>query len=108
MRFYDYQTEAKATAVYPKEIAIPYCTLGLCGEAGEVAEKVKKLYRDKGGVIDDEFREAVSKEIGDVLWYLSQLATELEMSLESLAIQNIYKLKSRAERGKLGGSGDNR
>ncbi len=85
-----------------------YPTLGLSGETGEIAEKVKKIIRDDQGVITDEKRDQIAKEAGDVLWYLSQLATEIDYSLEDIAQMNLDKLASRAARGVLSGSGDNR
>ena len=85
-----------------------YPTLGLSGETGEIAEKVKKIIRDDQGVITDEKRDQIAKEAGDVLWYLSQLATEIDYSLEDIAQMNLDKLVSRAARGVLSGSGDNR
>lgn len=85
-----------------------YPTLGLSGETGEIAEKVKKIIRDDHGVITDEKRDQIAKEAGDVLWYLSQLATEIDYSLEDIAQMNLDKLASRAARGVLSGSGDNR
>ena len=85
-----------------------YPALGLCGEAGEVAEKVKKTLRDDGGVLSDDRRDALSRELGDVLWYLSQLATEAGLDLEEIASENLAKLFSRQERGVLRGSGDDR
>ena len=85
-----------------------YPALGLCGEAGEVAEKVKKTIRDDGGVLSDQRREALARELGDVLWYLSQLATEADLDLETIAEDNLEKLLSRQERGVLRGSGDDR
>jgi len=109
MNFEEYQKRSRKTAKYPnagKDIVYP--TLGLNGEAGEVAEKVKKVIRDKSGKINNEDRKEIEKELGDVLWYLSQLATELDLSLEEIARENIKKLFSRMERGKLAGSGDNR
>lgn len=109
MDFKEYQEETKRTAQYPQlgENFI-YPTLGLAGEAGEVAEKIKKVIRDKGGVIDAETKEMIKKELGDVLWYVSQLATELGLSLDEVAQHNIEKLLSRLERGKIGGEGDMR
>jgi NTP pyrophosphatase (non-canonical NTP hydrolase) len=80
----------------------------LSGETGEIAEKVKKIIRDDQGVITDEKRDQIAKEAGDVLWYLSQLATEIDYSLEDIAQMNLDKLASRAARGVLSGSGDNR
>jgi NTP pyrophosphatase (non-canonical NTP hydrolase) len=109
MNFEEYQTKSRRTALYPNvgENFI-YPTLGLVGESGEVAEKIKKVIRDKSGVIDDETRETIQKELGDVLWYVAQLATELGLSLGDVAEKNIEKLYSRMDRGKLQGSGDNR
>ncbi|PJA86899.1 MAG: hypothetical protein CO141_02325 [Candidatus Moranbacteria bacterium CG_4_9_14_3_um_filter_42_9] len=109
MNFEDYQKKSRKTALYPNvgENFI-YPTIGLSGETGEVSEKIKKVIRDKGGKIDDETREMIKKELGDVLWYVSQLASELGLSLDDIAEKNIEKLYSRLERGKLQGSGDNR
>jgi len=109
MNFNEYQEKSRKTALYPdKDNNFVYPTLGLSGEAGEVAEKIKKVIRDKGGVVDDETREAIKKELGDVLWYVAQLATELGLSMDEIAEKNIEKLYSRMERGVLQGSGDNR
>lgn len=108
MTLNDYQKEALKTAVYPEDKRIIYPALGMCGEAGEVADKVKKVIRDNNQCFDDERKEAIALEIGDVLWYCATLARDLNYSLEAIAQMNIYKLRSRAERGKLGGSGDNR
>lgn len=109
MTFKEYQKKSRKTAIYPdKGKNFIYPTLGLAGEAGEVAEKMKKVIRDKGGKIDKNTKEEISKELGDVLWYVSQLATELGLSLEKITFDNIEKLKSRQKRGKLKGSGDNR
>jgi NTP pyrophosphatase (non-canonical NTP hydrolase) len=109
MNFEEYQKKSRVTAKYPnagKNYIYP--TLGLAGESGEVAENIKKVLRDKGGVIDEETREMIKKELGDVLWYVSQIATELGLTLDDIAEHNIEKLYSRMERGKLSGSGDNR
>lgn len=104
-----YQEKSRATAVYPNLGSnFVYPTLGLSGETGEIAEKVKKIIRDDDGVITDEKRDQIAKEAGDVLWYLSQLATEIDYSLEDIAQMNLDKLASRAARGVLSGSGDNR
>jgi NTP pyrophosphatase (non-canonical NTP hydrolase) len=108
MEFSDYTNAVRPLAVYPACGANPiYPTLGLCGEAGEVAEKVKKVIRDHGHVFDDH-RESIAKELGDVLWYVSQLAYELGYSLDDIAQMNIDKLTSRRDRGALHGEGDNR
>jgi len=109
MNFEEYQARAKETALYPDEgNNFVYPTLGLIGEAGELANKIKKVIRDDGGVINEEKRESLKKELGDVLWYVAQLGTELKLSLEEVAEYNIEKLKSRKERGVLKGEGDNR
>lgn len=109
MTFEEYQKESRKTAIYPNlGENFVYPTLGLLGEAGEVAEKIKKIIRDNAGKITKEKREEICKELGDVLWYVAQLSTELGLSLEEVAELNIEKLKSRAERGVLHGSGDNR
>ena len=109
MNFTDYQTQSRKTAKYPA-IGHPviYPTLGLTNEAGEVAGKIKKIFRDKGGLIGEAEREALKGELGDVLWYLAQVCTELDLSLDDVAGHNLEKLFSRLERGKIGGDGDNR
>ena len=104
-----YQDKSEMTAVYPnKGDNLYYPALGLAGEAGEVCEKIKKIMRDKGGVISEEDSIELSKELGDVLWYVSALACEINVSLSTVAEENLDKLNSRQERGKLQGSGDNR
>jgi NTP pyrophosphatase (non-canonical NTP hydrolase) len=109
MNFQEYQAEATKTAIYPNKGNNPYYpTLGLCGEAGEVAEKIKKVMRDDGGDISIEKSAEIMKEIGDVLWYIAALCEELDIDMETCAILNIEKLKSRQQRGTLQGSGDNR
>jgi NTP pyrophosphatase (non-canonical NTP hydrolase) len=104
----EYQRESRRTAEYPREAWLAYPALGLAGEAGEVAEHAKKAIRDDAGKVSDERRAAMSKELGDVLWYVAQLASELELSLDDIAKQNLEKLFSRQERGVLSGSGDDR
>ncbi|MFA5644072.1 MAG: nucleoside triphosphate pyrophosphohydrolase family protein [Patescibacteria group bacterium] len=109
MHFNDYQKKAKRTAIYPnigKNYIYP--VLGLAGEAGEVAEKFKKIIRDNGGKINGEKKAEIEKELGDVLWYVSQIATELKIDLNDIAVNNIKKLSSRLKRGRLQGNGDNR
>jgi NTP pyrophosphatase (non-canonical NTP hydrolase) len=109
MELSDYQERSRATAVYPGLGAnLLYPTLGLCGEAGEVAEKIKKMVRDDAGVLSPERREALAKELGDVLWYVAQLATEAGLDLDAVAAGNLDKLLSRRERDVLRGSGDDR
>jgi len=87
---------------------IVYPTLGLVNEAGEVAGKIKKIFRDKDGVISDEDRAALKHELGDVLWYLTQICTNLGLTLEEVAEANLDKLFDRLERGAIGGDGDKR
>ena len=109
MRLSDYQRDSRRTATYPGAGAnLVYPTLGLAGAAGEVAETVKKLLRDDDGVLGDERRAALAGELGDVLWYVAQVATEAGLELEAIAEANLQKLLSRAQRGVLSGSGDER
>ena len=109
MDFNTYQENARFTAQYPNLGSnYIYPTLGLVGEAGEVAEKVKKVIRDKKGVFDDESKKGLKKELGDVLWYVSNICTEFNFSLDDIALQNLEKLKLRAAKGKISGSGDDR
>ena len=108
MNFDEYQEQARATAIYDKKYAILYPTLGIAGESGEVAEKIKKVYRDNDGVVSEEKKKEITKELGDILWYIANLASDLNISLELIAFTNIEKLNSRKERGVLQGSGDNR
>ena len=104
----EYQNQARTTALYPQADALIYVCLGLCGESGEIAEKAKKMIRDDAGILYPERREAMKKELGDVLWYVANLACELDVSLEEVAKTNLEKLASRQKRGTLQGSGDNR
>jgi NTP pyrophosphatase (non-canonical NTP hydrolase) len=109
MDFNEYQKKSRETALYPhvgKNFVYP--TLGLVGEAGEVADKLKKTIRDDDHVITEKKRQEVQKELGDVLWYVAQVASELDLSLDEIAKKNIEKLFSRKDRGKIGGSGDDR
>ena len=87
---------------------IVYPTLGLTNEAGEVAGKVKKIFRDRGGVVTDDDRAALTLELGDVLWYLAELCTRLDIDLADVAAANIEKLQGRLARGTLAGDGDDR
>jgi len=111
--FNEYQEQAKKTAIYPESgdgsyNSLAYAVLGLTNEAGEVAGKVKKIWRDEFGELFDHRRAEIASEAGDVLWYLSAVATELGVTLESLAAANLAKLQDRQSRNVLGGSGDNR
>lgn len=109
MTLNDYQLKALETANYPKKSKIIYPALGLTGEAGEVADKVKKVIRDKGGNFEPfEVRHELAKELGDVLWYCATLANDIGFTLEDVAEINVAKLWSRKQRGVLSGSGDNR
>lgn len=109
MDFTTYQTKSRRTASYPAiGHSVVYPTLGLVNEAGEVAGKIKKVFRDKDGEISDETREALKAELGDVLWYLAQVATELDLTLDEIAEHNIAKLYDRLDRGTIQGDGDNR
>ncbi len=112
----EYQARALETAAYPAQFKTIYPALGLTGEAGEVSDKVKKILRDtvimtdaKGTImVPEDRRTEIAKELGDVLWYCAVLANDLGYSLQEIAEMNYSKLQSRKERGKIGGSGDNR
>jgi NTP pyrophosphatase (non-canonical NTP hydrolase) len=108
MELSDYQRLSRGTAEYPREAWLAYPALGLAGEAGEVAEHAKKAIRDDAGEVSDERRAAMAKELGDVLWYVAQLASELGLDLDEVAQGNLDKLLSRQRRGVLSGSGDER
>lgn len=108
----DYQARVAKTAIYPHAgqgdiLALAYVGLGL-GEAGEIQGKIKKVLRDDGGVLEEGARIAIAKEAGDLLWYAAMLAEEIEIDLSVIAQMNLNKLSDRAERGVLGGSGDDR
>lgn len=104
MEISTYQSEARTTAIYPKEAAITYPLLGLIGEVGEFANKYKKVIRDGREFSQDD----MVSELGDILWYISNLCTDADISLNHVAISNLRKLGDRAERGVLSGSGDQR
>ena len=108
MEFNEYQEKAMETAIFPKEKALEYCTLGLVSEAGEVAGKVKKIIRDKGGVLSVADKDAIMAEVSDVFWYCATLLDALGYCMDEVAEYNLAKLASRKERGVIGGSGDNR
>lgn len=109
MNFQEYQEQSRKTAVYPNVgDNVVYPVLGIAGESGEVAEKVKKILREKNGVVEEGSKQEIAKELGDLLWYMSQLATELGISFDEVAQKNIMKTQSRMERGVLLGDGDNR
>ena len=107
MEFNEYQKFVERYILERKK-GIEYPVLGLCGEAGEVAEKVKKVIRDKNDILDDEAKKEIGKELGDVLWYIVRVGLELGLSLENIASMNLEKLRSRVERNAVKGAGDNR
>ena len=109
MTIEEYQKLSRETAVYPgagKNFIYP--TLGLAGETGEAVEIIKKVMRDNNGQVSEEAKTALVKELGDILWYIAQLATETGLSLDDIANNNIEKLRSRKERGVLHGQGNDR
>ena len=106
MNINTYQQHASETAIYKDKLIYP--TLGLAGEAGDIANKVKKILRDNSGNLQESVREDLICELGDVLWYVAALATDLNVELSEVANKNIEKLNSRKNRGTIGGSGDNR
>lgn len=104
-----YQYYARQTAIYPnRDSNYIYPALGLCGESGEIAEKIKKIIRDKDGIITEETKADLEKELGDVLWYVANLACELKLDLQHIAKKNLEKLFDRLERNKIHGEGDDR
>lgn len=109
MTFEEYQKLSRSTAKYPKITSdCVYPIIGLCGEAGEVANKVKKIFRDDNMILTDSRKEEINHELGDLLWYVAQLATDLGIKLEDVAQSNLEKLNIRMENGKISGDGDNR
>ena len=113
MKFDDYQEKAKKYDLFEatedlNQAGFMEKVLGLVGEAGETADKIKKLIRDKGGVVNDEDKDAVVKELGDTLWYLAGISRYLDVPLSEVAQGNLDKLESRWERNKLHGEGDKR
>lgn len=108
MTLNDYQQAALSTAIYPHDREVSYLALALCGEAGEIADKVKKVIRDKDGQFYVTDIRALGYELGDVLWYAAVLAKILGYDLSDIAQLNIDKINSRMERGTLQGEGDNR
>ena len=108
-KYGSYQEQSRKTySDIPTNDPIVYPTLGLVNEAGEFAGKIKKIFRDRDGVISDQDREALKAELGDVLWYLTQICTNLGITLEEVAEANLDKLFSRLERNQIRGDGDNR
>ena len=106
-----YQQLCTETQIYPREYAVFYPALGLAGEAGEVANKIKKIMRDRNGDVNNlpiELKEDLANELGDCLWYISALATDLGIGLDGVAVENLKKLQKRKEQGTIHGSGDKR
>lgn len=109
MTFDDYQAMAKKTAIHPRKSKVVYPALKLAGQAGDVAEKVGKIIRDdQGRFFSSRHRDSLKKELGDVLWYIAAIASDLGVNLNDIAETNLDKLRSRQERGVLGGPGDDR
>jgi NTP pyrophosphatase (non-canonical NTP hydrolase) len=109
VKFDEYEKISAQTATYPGlGTNLVYPTLGLCGEAGEFAEKVKKMFRDDNSILTEERKAAMVLELGDVLWYLCACARELGVKLSDVAVQNTEKLMNRRSRGTIHGDGDNR
>src|SRR3990167_5649876 len=103
-----YQEWTITTAIYPKEKSLEYTLFGLIGEVGELANKYKKVIRDKGGIIDESFCQEMSKEAGDIIWYWTRFLDELGISCSNVLWQNFIKLNDRKDRGVIKGEGDNR
>lgn len=108
MEMNEYQQQALKTAIYSEDGRAVYAALGLTGEAGEVADKIKKVLRDHGGVFDMACKWEIVKELGDVLWYLSLMAHDLGFTLDDVAQMNLDKINSRQLRGRIHGTGDDR
>lgn len=108
MTFDEYQKKAAETAIYPQRLRIVYPLIGLAGETGEVAEKVKKIIRDNDGIFNEDEKREIAKELGDVLWYLAAIARDMGYRLDDIAQINLDKIASRNERNKIHGHGDNR
>jgi NTP pyrophosphatase (non-canonical NTP hydrolase) len=108
MNLNDYQERAAQTAVYPADVGLAYTTLGLAGEAGELSNKVKKVYRDDAGILTTEARWKLADELGDVLWYVAAVASEIGIELQTVSELNLSKLAARKASNSLHGDGDAR
>lgn len=108
MELNKYQQLVETTRIYPEDMKIVYPCLGLSGEVGEVCDRIKKIYRDKEGVFSYYDKQEIAKEMGDVLWYLASLATDLDLNMNDIAFTNTQKILNRKQNGKISGNGDNR
>lgn len=108
MKLNDYQKSALTTAIYPNDGTVSYLALAISGEAGELADKVKKVLRDKDGVFSDADKKALALELGDVMWYVANMSKVIGYQLSDIAQMNIDKIAGRVKRGTLHGAGDNR
>ena len=113
MDFDEYQKKAAKYDLFDRfdnlsEVGFIEKVLGLVGEAGETADKIKKLLRDKKGIVSDEDRDLIAKELGDTLWYISAISRYLDVPLSEVAQGNIDKLENRYQRNKIHGEGDKR
>ncbi|MCI0619505.1 nucleoside triphosphate pyrophosphohydrolase family protein [Candidatus Wolfebacteria bacterium] len=108
MEFNEYQKKSQYELIAGNYPELMYTTLALTGEAGEIADKVKKIYRDEGGIVSQEKRQDITREMGDLLWYMGRLAIHLGVSFDDVARENLEKLSKRTSRGTLSGAGDNR
>lgn len=109
LSFNYYQKQSRKTAIYPNvNNNLNYVIIGLCGEVGELANKYKKIIRDYNNIINPEYNLKLIQELGDILWYISNIASELNINLSKIALMNLDKLKIRAMNNKLHGEGDER
>ena len=113
MDFNTYQEKAAKYDLFKptstlKEIAFTVKVLGLVGEAGETADKIKKVLRDKDGIVSDEDKDLIVKELGDTLWYIASISRYLDVPLSEIAKGNLTKLESRYQRNQIHGEGDKR
>jgi NTP pyrophosphatase (non-canonical NTP hydrolase) len=107
MTLNEYQEAAEKTAFYEGD-DVTYCALGITGEAGEVADHVKKMWRDDDGILTEGRKNLLKKELGDIMWYIAKMAGNLECTLDEIAILNLEKIRDRLNRNVQHGSGDNR
>lgn len=105
---WDYQQWVESVAIYPEHFGVMYTVTGLAGEAGELAGKVGKVYRDKNGDFSPEDVQDIKKELGDVLWMIGGICNEFNIDMQEVMELNVRKIEDRKARGKITGSGDNR